>query len=133
MARFTVATAENLRARLSGRLLFPNDPGYDALRRVWNGRIDRRPALIVRCANADDIAEAIRFARDHDVEASVRGGGHNIAGNSVCDDGIVIDLSGMKGIIVDPTAQIARAEPGLLLREFEPRPKPTVWRRRWAL
>jgi FAD/FMN-containing dehydrogenase len=110
--------AENLRDKLSGRLIFPNDPGYDSVRRVWNGCIDKRPALIVRCANADDIAEAIRFARNNDVEVSVRGGGHNIAGNSLCD-GIVIDLSGMKGIVVDPAARIARAEPGLLLREFD--------------
>lgn len=119
MASFSTAAAENLRARLAGRLIFLDDPGYDTLRRVWNGRIDKRPALIARCANADDITEAIRFARDNDVEASVRGGGHNIAGNSLCDGGIVIDLSGMKGIIIDPAARTAWAEPGLLLREFD--------------
>ena len=119
MTRFSPASAENLRARLSGRLIFPDDPGYDALRQVWNGRIDKRPALIARCANPSDIAEAIRFARDNDVAASVRGGGHNIAGNSLCDSGIVIDLSGMKGIVIDPAARTARAKPGLLLREFD--------------
>jgi FAD/FMN-containing dehydrogenase len=119
MTSFSTAQAEHLRAKLAGRLIFPDDPGYDALRRVWNGRIDKRPALIARCANADDIAEAIRFARDSDVEASVRGGGHNIAGNSLCNGGIVIDLSGMKGIVIDPAARTARAQPGLLLREFD--------------
>jgi hypothetical protein len=119
MTSFSTAQAEHLRAKLAGRLIFPDDPGYDALRRVWNGRIDKRPALIARCANADDIAEAIRFARDNDVEASVRGGGHNIAGNSLCNGGIVIDLSGMKGIVIDPAARTARAQPGLLLREFD--------------
>lgn len=119
MANVSTGPAEHLRAKLAGRLIFPDDPGYDALRRVWNGRIDKRPALIVRCANADDIAEAIRFARDNEVEASVRGGGHNIAGNSLCNGGIVIDLSGMKGIIIDPAARTAWAEPGLLLREFD--------------
>lgn len=119
MASFSMSPVEHLREKLSGRLIFPEDPGYDALRRVWNGRIDKRPALIARCANADDIAEAIRFARENDIEASIRGGGHNIAGNSLCNGGIVIDLSGMKGIVIDPAARTARAEPGLLLREFD--------------
>lgn len=119
MASFSTSPVEHLREKLSGRLIFPDDPGYDALRQVWNGRIDKRPALIARCANADDIAEAIRFARENDIEASIRGGGHNIAGNSLCNGGIVIDLSGMKGIVVDPAARTARAEPGLLLHEFD--------------
>lgn len=119
MASLSTSPVEHLREKLSGRLVFPDDPGYDALRQVWNGRIDKRPALIARCANADDIAEAIRFARETDIEASIRGGGHNIAGNSLCNGGIVIDLSGMKGIVIDPAARTARAEPGLLLREFD--------------
>src|SRR5690606_6661811 len=76
-----------------GRLIGPGHADYDAARAVWNGAIDRRPRLIARCIGAADVVAAVRFARDHDLEIAVRGGGHNVAGTAVCDDGIVIDLS----------------------------------------
>src|SRR5205814_50203 len=79
-----------LRARFRGALLGPGEEGYDEARRVWNGAIDRRPALIARCAGADDVVEAVRFARERDMLVSVRGGGHSIAGHAVCDGGLMI-------------------------------------------
>ena len=118
MKTFSIA-AEKLAPRLTGTLIFPDDPSYDEARRVWNGRIDKRPAMIIRCGTADDVAEAVAFARRQGLLASVRGGGHSIAGNSVCDGGVVIDLSRMKGITVDPEQRTARAEPGLTLAEFD--------------
>ena len=108
-----------LAGRLHGRLLRPDDDGYDAARRVWNAMIDRRPALIARCAGAEDVRAALAFAREQGLPFSVRGGGHNVAGKAVCDDGLVIDLSPMKGIRIDPDAMTARAEPGVLWEEFD--------------
>src|SRR5918994_6748886 len=84
---------EELRARFRGALLRPGEEGYDEARRIWNGAIDRRPALIARCAGADDVVEAVRFAREQELLVSVRGGGHAVAGYAVCDDGLMIDLS----------------------------------------
>ena len=95
------STAERLRSRLRGELLTPSDPGYDAARRVFNGAIDRRPALIARCRNSDDVIQAVNVGREQNLLVSVRGTGHNVAGYAVCDDGLVIDLSLMKGIDVD--------------------------------
>lgn len=105
--------------KLRGELIRPGDPAYDDARLVWNGMIDRRPALIVRCAGVADVLSAVAFARDSGLPAAVRGGGHSAAGNGVCDDGIVIDLSRMKGIRVDPVACTARAEPGVTWGEFD--------------
>ncbi|HEV2491372.1 MAG TPA: FAD-binding oxidoreductase [Candidatus Acidoferrales bacterium] len=110
---------EKFRTSLRGELLRPGDPGYDQARKVWNGMIDKRPAMIVRCAGVADVIECVRFARTHDLVVAVRGGGHNVAGNAVCDNGLVIDLTRMKGIRVDPARRIARAEPGVLWREFD--------------
>jgi FAD/FMN-containing dehydrogenase len=103
---------------LRGRLLRAGDAGYDEARRVWNGMIDRRPALIARCAGAGDVMAAVRFARGHDLLVSVKGGGHNITGNAVCQGGLMIDLSPMKGMRVDPAARTARAQAGLTWGEF---------------
>jgi FAD/FMN-containing dehydrogenase len=97
---------------LRGRLIRPADPAYDAARAVWNGSIDRRPAAIARCTGAADVMEAVRFARERGLPVSVRGGGHNIAGHAVCDDGLVIDLSGLRGVFVDPAARRAQVAPG---------------------
>src|SRR5215470_309865 len=106
-------------AGLQGTVLRPSDAGYDAARTVWNGMVDKRPALIARCAGTADVVHCVRFAREHDLLVSVRGGGHNYAGNSVCDAGMMIDLSPMKGIRVDPARGVAHAQPGLRLGEFD--------------
>ena len=116
MAAETVAT---LRSRFRGALLQPGEEGYDEARRVWNGAVDRRPRLIARCAGADDVVEAVRFARENDLVVSVRGGGHSIAGLSVCDDGLMIDLSLMKAIRVDPEARTVKAAGGVLWGELD--------------
>ncbi len=114
------ATAvDGLRSRMRGPVLTAADAGYDAARRIWNAMIDKRPALIARCAGAADVVEAVRFAAAHEVLVSVRGGGHNVAGTAVCDSGLMIDLSPMKGIHVDPVARTAWAQPGLLWQDFD--------------
>ncbi|MGH8931395.1 MAG: FAD-binding oxidoreductase [Egibacteraceae bacterium] len=110
---------EKLRRRFRGALLRPGEEGYDEARRIWNGMIDRRPALIARCAGADDVVAAVRFARERDMLVSVRGGGHAVAGHAVCDDGLMIDLSLMKAVRVDPVARTARAAGGLLWSELD--------------
>jgi FAD/FMN-containing dehydrogenase len=104
---------EGLAASFRGELLRPGDDGYDEARRVWNGVIDKRPALIARCTGVADVVAAANFARDNDLLVAVRGGGHNVAGNGVCDDGLVIDLSLLKGIFVDPHQRLARVQPGV--------------------
>jgi len=113
------AAVQELKKQLRGELLRPGDGGYDATRRVWNGMVDKRPALIVRCTGAADVINSVNFARTHNLPVSVRGGGHNVAGSAVCDGGIMIDLSQMKGIRVDPVRHVARAEPGLTWGEFD--------------
>jgi hypothetical protein len=110
---------DELRTRFRGALLRPGEEGYDEARRIWNGAIDRRPALIARCAGADDVVEAVRFARERDLALSVRGGGHAVAGHAVCDDGVMIDLSLMKAISVEPAARTARAAGGVLWGELD--------------
>ena len=110
---------EALNADFQGELLDPGHPKYHEARKVWNGMIDRHPALIARCQGVSDVVAAIRFARDQDLLVAVRGGGHNVAGTAVCDDGLVIDLSAMKGLRVDPIARTARAEAGVLWGEFD--------------
>ena len=106
-------------ATFHGELLRPGDEQYDEARKVWNGAIDRRPALIARCASAADVAAALRLGRDRELPIAVRGGGHSIAGWSVCDDGLVIDLSPMRAIEVDPEARTARAGGGVLWGELD--------------
>ena len=108
-----------LRESLSGDVLGPADPGYDAARHCFNAFVDRRPAVIARCAGAADIATAFDFARSHELEVAVRGGGHNPAGHCVLDDGLVIDLSAMRTVEVDPEARIARAQGGSTWLDFD--------------
>ena len=103
----------------AGEIVRPNDPGYDAARAVWNSMIDRRPALIVRPAGTDDVVAALRFAREQELVTAVRCGGHSIPGFSTCDDGIVIDLSRMRGVDVDPDRRTARVRGGSLLAELD--------------
>jgi FAD/FMN-containing dehydrogenase len=105
---------EALRGSFGGQLLDSGEDAYDQTRKVHNALIDRRPALIARCAGAADVAEAVRFARATGLEISVRGGGHNVAGRAVADDGLMIDLSAMNGVYVDPEARTARAQGGAL-------------------
>jgi len=112
------SSIQTLKACLQGELLQPNDDGYDSTRRVWNAMINRKPSFIVRCAGVADVMHAVNFARDHHLLVAVRGGGHNVIGSAVCDGGIVIDLSPMKGIRVDPVKGLAWAEAGLTLGEF---------------
>jgi len=109
------ATAvETLSANFAGRLLRPDEQGYDQARRIWNGHIDRRPALIAQCSGAADVAAAIRFTRQRDLLVAVRGGGHAVAGHAVCNDGVVIDLSPMTGARVDLLASTIRVQGGCL-------------------
>jgi FAD/FMN-containing dehydrogenase len=108
-----------LRASVAGQVVTASDAGYDAARRCFNALVDRRPAVIVRCSGAVDIATAFDFARANDLEVAVRGGGHNPAGHCVLDDGLVIDLSSQRAVHVDPVARIARASGGSTWRDFD--------------
>jgi FAD/FMN-containing dehydrogenase len=112
------AALEAFKASLRGELLRPGDSGYDDARKVWNGMIDKRPALIARCTGVADIIDAVNFARTNELLVSVRGGGHNITGNAVCDGGLMIDLSRMQSVRVDPVKRTARAEAGLTWGEY---------------
>jgi FAD/FMN-containing dehydrogenase len=108
-----------LRRRLSGVLVGPGDEEYEVARAVWNGMVDRRPALIAYCANRQDVIEAVSFARTTGILTAVRSGGHNIAGASLCNGGLVIDLSRMNRVTVDPAGRTARAEGGALLADLD--------------
>jgi FAD/FMN-containing dehydrogenase len=110
---------EELRGSFRGDLLLPTSAGYDAARRIWNGAIDRHPACIARCRGVADVVAAVRFARERDLLVAVRSGGHGVAGHAVCDEGLVIDLSLMKGIRVDARARTARAQAGVLWGELD--------------
>jgi FAD/FMN-containing dehydrogenase len=110
---------QKLRTTVRGAVLCPGQDGYDAARTIPNAMIDRRPAAIARCTGAADVIACVRFAGEHDLLVSVRGGGHSVAGKSVCDDGLMIDLSAMKGIRVNPSRKTVRAETGLTLGEFD--------------
>jgi FAD/FMN-containing dehydrogenase len=113
------ATLGELEGALRGRLVRPTDPDYDQARAVWNAAHDRRPALVIRCAGTTDVLRAVEFARSEGLEVAVRGGAHSIAGFSTTDGGVVIDLSPMQGIRVDPTARRAVAQPGLTWSAFD--------------
>src|SRR5207342_1556217 len=106
---------KELEAAFGGELIRPEDAAYDERRRVWNGSIDRSPALIARCAGVADVRAAVRFARARGLLVAVRGGGHSFPGLSVCDGGLVIDLGAMKGIRVDPDTGTVRVQAGVLL------------------
>src|SRR5256714_6953032 len=116
--RFEVEAVKKFRASLRGELLLPEDRDFDTARKVVNGAIDKTPALIVRCVGVADVMSSVKFARMNELTVAVRGGGHNVAGNAVCDDGIVIDLSCMRSIRVDPERRTADAEAGARWRGF---------------
>ena len=104
---------------MRGELLLPTSPGYDTARAIWNGAIDRRPACIARCTGVADVVAAVRFARERDLLVSVRSGGHGVGGHSLCEGGLLIDLSPMKAVRVDPAGRTARAEAGVLWGELD--------------
>jgi FAD/FMN-containing dehydrogenase len=110
---------DRLRSGLRGSIVRQGEPGYDPARAIWNAMIDRRPAMIARCAGAADVIRCVRFAREHDLLLAVRGGGHNIAGDALCDGGLVIDLSMMRGVRVDPRARTAQVDAGATLGDFD--------------
>jgi hypothetical protein len=112
-------TIESLQTGLRGVLLRPDDSGYNQARKVFNAMIDKMPGLIIRCAGASDVIRSIAFAREHDLSLSIRGGGHSVAGTAVCDGGLMLDMSGMKGVRVDPVERTADAQPGLLLGDLD--------------
>ena len=110
---------DDFRTSLRGSLLLPTDAGYDAARHIWNGAFDRHPAMIAMCTGAADVVQAVKFARAHDLLVAVRGGGHSLSGQSVCEKGLMIDLSLMRSVRVDPATHTARVEPGVWLGEFD--------------
>jgi FAD/FMN-containing dehydrogenase len=118
-AELTAETVGKFAAGLRGEVFRPGDPGYDPARRLFNAMVDKRPGLIVRCRDAPDVMRAVEFARLHNLLVAVRGGGHNVAGKALCDGGVVIDLSAMKGIRFDPSSRTVRAEGGLTWGEFD--------------
>src|SRR6266516_4196461 len=120
MFHSTISSAllQDFKANLHGELTGPNDEGYDSARRVWNGMIDRYPALIVHCADISDVTRAVQFAERQHLPVAVRSGGHSFAGSGTCDGGIVIDLSPMKRVQIDPVKRTAWVQAGLTLGEF---------------
>ncbi len=114
-----VSEVEELQGGLRGKVLLPGEPAYDEARRIWNAMIDKRPAMIVRCAGAADVRASVNFARDHGLRLAVRGGGHNIAGSALVNDGLVIDLGAMRSVQVAPHRKRAWVEGGALLRDVD--------------
>jgi len=119
MAGVNQKSVDELRAHLRGPLLTPRDPGYEDSRTVWNAMIDRRPALIARCLGIADVATCLSFARERNLSLSIKGGGHNVAGLATCDDGLLLDMSLMRGVWVDPRTRTARAQAGCLLGDVD--------------
>jgi FAD/FMN-containing dehydrogenase len=109
----------DLRAQCRGPVLVPGDEGYDAARQLWNGMLDKRPALIARCTGAADVLACVNFARTHNVLVAVRGGDHSVAGNASCNGGLMLDLSLMKGVRVDPVKETASAAGGARWGDFD--------------
>ncbi len=113
------AVVNELKGRIRGPLLRPGQPGFDEARSVWNAMIDRHPALIVRCLGVTDVVACVNAARTHGLPLSIKGGGHNIAGLAVCEGGLMLDMSLMRGVWVDPAARLARAQAGCLLADVD--------------
>ena len=113
------ARVEKLRSACRGPVIRPGDAEYESARRIWNASIDKRPGLIVRCSGLADVIAAVNFAREHELLVAVRGGGHNVGGRALCDGGLVIDLSRMKGIHVDAATRRVRAQPGATLGDLD--------------
>lgn len=118
-ARLDPEVVERLRSQLGGQLLLPEDAGYHDARRIWNGMIDKHPALIVRAAGVADVRRTVTFAREHDLALSIKGGGHNVAGHAVSEGGVILDLGAMRAVLVDPMAQTARVQGGALWADVD--------------
>jgi len=112
---------------VAGQVIRPADPEYDVARRIWNASVDKHPGLIVRCAGAADVVQAVKFARANDILVSIRGGGHNVAGRALSDDGLVIDLSSMRAVFVDPAKSTARVQGGATLVTWIGKLMPLAW------
>ena len=119
MEKVPIESIEKLKDKVKGQVILPEDPSYNDTRKIWNSMIDRRPAVIVQCSEANDVAPVISFARENGFEISIRGAGHNIAGNAVCDNGVMIDFSNMKTVSVDAEKRRACVEPGATLGDFD--------------
>lgn len=119
MAHVSNSAIEELKTAVRGQLMLPDDAGFDEARSIWNAMIDRRPAMILRCAGVADVRRGVAFARDNGLPLAIRGGGHNIAGSALCDDGLVLDFSLMKSVRIDPFAKRAYVEPGATLGDFD--------------
>jgi FAD/FMN-containing dehydrogenase len=119
MANLQSEWIDELKGNIKGKVVLPGDGSYDEVRKLWNAMIDKRPAIIVQCQGAQDVVHGIAFGRKHGLEIAIRGAGHNIAGNAICDDGIMIDLSTMKNVRVDTRGQRAYVEPGATLGDFD--------------
>ncbi|QUN07103.1 FAD-binding oxidoreductase [Shewanella yunxiaonensis] len=113
------AVIDDFKKQFHGDVILPNDPTYEEVRKIWNAMIDRKPGIIARCKSVADVVEAVNFARENGLLIAVRGGGHNIAGNAICDDGIMIDLSLLNQVKVDPQTQRAKVEPGCTLADVD--------------
>jgi FAD/FMN-containing dehydrogenase len=119
MKTHPIQSIEQLKSAIRGRIVRPDDGNYNDLIKIWNAMIDRHPAVIVQCAHPEDVPQAIKFARSNGYEISIRGAGHNIAGNAVCDGGVMIDFSTMKAVEVNPSTQRAYVQPGATLGIFD--------------
>ncbi|HEX3378858.1 MAG TPA: FAD-binding oxidoreductase [Paraburkholderia sp.] len=119
MVTVSSSAIDEFKSGLRGQLLLPDSPGFDTARSIWNAMIDRSPAMILRCAGVADVRRGVAFARDNGLPLAIRGGGHNIGGSALCDDGLVLDLSAMKSVRIDPDAQRAYVEPGATLHDLD--------------
>jgi FAD/FMN-containing dehydrogenase len=115
----TATSTSSLVPGFRGTVVGPDSTEYESARRVWNAAIDRRPALVARCTGAGDVVAALRHAEEHRLPVAVRGGGHSIPGFSTCDDGLVVDLSGLRAVRVDPVARTATVQPGATWADFD--------------
>ena len=119
MTHAVIDDIAELRTDMDGRVIVAGDAGFDEARKVWNAGIDRYPAAIARCASTADVVAAVNFAREHGLEVSIRGGAHNTAGTATCDDGLMIDLSTLNVVTVDPARRVATAGGGALLADLD--------------
>ncbi|WP_168789787.1 FAD-binding oxidoreductase [Paraburkholderia aromaticivorans] len=119
MVNVSSSAVDELKTAIRGQVLLPGDASFDEARSIWNAMIDRHPAIILRCAGVADVRQGVAFARDNGLPLAIRGGGHNIGGSALCDDGVVLDLSQMRSVRIDPTARRAYVEPGATLHDFD--------------